>query len=124
MRHDDRLGSAADPSVAYEWRIRGRWNRLAVRVQGEPYLADEATEESFITEHYWGYVSQRDGTTLEYQVEHPRWRVWRAESPELDCDVETLYGPEFVDALAGEPSSAFLADGSSVVVRRGRPLVA
>lgn len=123
MRHQDRLSEARAPSVAYEWQAGKRWNRLAVEVSGDGYLADESSEESFITEHYWGYVAQRGGTTLEYQVEHPRWRVWRAERPELDCDVASLYGPEFSTALAGEPSSAFLAEGSSVVVRRGRPLV-
>ena len=38
----------------------------------------------------------------------------------LDCDVAALYGPRFAGPLAGEPSSAFLADGSEVVVLPGR----
>ena len=122
MRHEDRLSGTSDPSVAYEWRPASRWNRLALRVAGEPYLADDSSEETFITEHYWGYVSQRDGSTVEYQVEHPRWRVWRAVQAELDCEVEALYGLEFADALAAPPSSSFLAEGSNVVVRRGRRL--
>jgi hypothetical protein len=40
----------------------------------------------------------------------------------LDCDVAGLYGPEFAPFLAGPPSSAFLAEGSAVVVRQGRRL--
>ena len=52
-------------------------------------------------------------------AEHPRWRVWQLERPVLDCDVAALYGERFVETLAGEPSSAFLADGSEVTVYKG-----
>jgi len=122
MSHQDEIGRAAEPRVAYEWRFRGRPNRLAVRVGGAPYLPGEDSEESFITEHYWGYVRQRSGGTLEYQVEHPRWRVWRATEAELDCDAAGLYGEAFAPFLSAPPSSAFLAEGSAVTVRRGRKL--
>ena len=64
----------------------------------------------------------RDGSTLEYQVEHPRWRVAQAAEVELACDVARLYGDEFAQALSREPASAFLADGSEIVVRRGSRL--
>ena len=37
-------------------------------------------------------------------------------------DVANLYGPGFVAALSAPPSSAFIADGSAVTVRRGSPL--
>ncbi len=60
------------PRVAYQWTQGGRPHQLSVRVDGSPYLPDETSEESFITEHYWGYVRQRNGTSLEYRVEHPR----------------------------------------------------
>ena len=76
-------------------------------------------EEAFITEHAWGYMSRRDGSTLEYQVEHPRWKVWRVRDCKLACDVEALYGREFVPFLKEKPSSCYVADGSDVVVRRG-----
>ena len=77
------------------------------------------SEEEFITEHYWGYSSLRGGGAVEYKVEHPRWRVWPLLRPVLDCDVATLYGARFAGPLAGEPSSAFLADGSEVAVYSG-----
>ena len=38
---------------------------------------------------------------------------------ELACDVEALYGREFVPFLKEKPSSCYVADGSDVVVRRG-----
>ena len=108
--------------IRYEWLIDGNWNLLEVEVAEEAVLPDEGSEETFITEHYWGYSRQRDGGAIEYQVEHPRWRVSRGQASRFDCDVAKLYGPEFAPALSRPPSSAFLADGSAVIVRRGRRL--
>ncbi len=122
MRHLVELPSADRPrgAVRYEWRSQARWNRLAVAVEAAPRPVDDGSEESFITEHYWGYTRQRDGSTLEYGVQHSRWGVWVATRAELDCDVAGLYGPEFGEFLARPPASAFVADGSAVTVRRGR----
>jgi hypothetical protein len=80
------------------------------------------SHESFITEHYWGYARQRDGGTAEYQVEHPRWPVWRALEATFEGDAEDLYGPQFAPFLRAVPISAFIAEGSSVTVRRGTRL--
>ena len=85
-------------------------------------LPRDDEEETFITEHYWGYSRRRDHSTVEYQVEHPRWRVWPAVGATLECEPSSLYGPEFADALSGPPSTAVVADGSGVVVRWGRRL--
>ncbi|HEV2846228.1 MAG TPA: DUF2071 domain-containing protein [Thermoanaerobaculia bacterium] len=106
-------------SVTYGWRHRGRWNGLGAVVSGAPEEAAPGSEAEFITEHYWGYSALRGGGCMEYRVEHPRWRVWQLERPVLDCDVAALYGERFVETLAGEPSSAFLADGSEVTVYKG-----
>jgi hypothetical protein len=114
MRH-----CAALPMVEYEWFHGGRWNGLAVRAQGHARVSFAGSEEEFITEHYFGYTRQTDGGTMEYEVEHPPWRVWSAALARYDCDVEAIYGKEFVPFLQ-EPSSSFVADGSPVVVRRGR----
>jgi hypothetical protein len=121
MRHEVRLpdASRADGSVSYGWRWRRMWHHLTVRVGGTPVPAAPGSEEAFITEHYWGYARQPDGSTIEYRVEHPPWRVWPATSAELACDAAALYGPEFARALAVAPRSAFLAEGSPVLVRRG-----
>jgi uncharacterized protein len=109
-------------AIVYEWKHRGRWNRMAVQTNEPAYLPDQNSEETFITEHYWGYARQRDGSTVEYEVEHPRWNVWRASEIELDCDAASIYGEQFAQFMKGEPSSAFVADGSGVIVRRGRKL--
>lgn len=114
--------------VSYEWQqadrdgraVHGPFEGLTLHYSGEPELTPDDSEETFITEHYWGYAKQKNGGTVEYQVEHPRWRVWRAERASLRADVAALYGPEFVEALSGAPSTAFLADGSAIIVRKGR----
>jgi hypothetical protein len=120
MRHTLDLTSVA-PGVAveYAWRFRGRWQHLRMIGQGEPQPIMSGSAEEFIAEHYWGYAAQRDGGCVEYQVEHPRWRVWPVSEADLQCDVAALYGPPFVASLSAAPQSAFLAEGSAVAVRAG-----
>ena len=112
-------GGAGSGSLRYEWRQGGDWSHAFAEVRGAGYTPDPASLEAFITEHHWGYAAQPDGGTLEYQVEHPRWQVWRASRSELACDVGALYGAEFVGPLSRPPASALVADGTRVVVRRG-----
>jgi hypothetical protein len=120
MRHERAgQGEGGARRAAYQWKRGGRWEGLSVTFSGAPALAPGQAEESFITEHYWGYTRQADGGTVEYRVEHPRWRVWRAETSTLECDVASLYGSEFVGPLAVAPASALVAEGSPVVVYRG-----
>jgi uncharacterized protein len=120
MRHRLAIDTAAGGSVEYGWRHRGRWDAVRAEVRGPARPLQAGSEAEFITEHYWGYAAQRDGGCVEYQVEHPRWNVWRAESAALDCDVAALYGPAFAEPLSAAPRSALVADGSPIIVRRGR----
>jgi uncharacterized protein len=113
-----RRGSA----LVYSWREPGGWNHVRATIVGDARETVAGSEEEFITEHYWGYAAQRDGGTVEYQVEHPRWRVWQVRDAAFECDPARVYGPQFVDCLSAAPSSAFVAAGSSVAVRRGRRL--
>jgi uncharacterized protein len=99
----------------YQWRRERRWETLAMTGAGEPQSAGKGSHEEFITEHYWGYTARRNGCS-EYLVEHPRWRLWRAETTKFDADVATLYGPQFVEALAAPPVSGFIAEGSRIQV--------
>jgi hypothetical protein len=121
MQHRIELEAGADEprAVSYSWWFHGRENRLDLAVDGAAREAPEGSDEEFITEHYWGYARRRGGRTMEYQVAHPRWRVSRAATARLDCDVAALYGGQFVEFLKTPPASAFLADGSEVTVFRG-----
>lgn len=118
MSCDDAL-AAASRRIRYEWTFNGHPCHLALTLSGNSYVPSDDSEEAFITEHYYGYTSQRDGSTLEYRVEHPRWSVWKGKTPEFECDVAGLYGPAFEAFLAQPPSSCFVADGSDIVVRKG-----
>lgn len=106
--------------VTYEWRTGSRWQKVAATASGAPSLPEADSEQAFITEHFWGYTRQRDGGTVEYEVAHPRWRVWAATVPSLDADVPRLYGSSFARALAAAPVSTFIAEGSAVTVYRPR----
>ncbi len=108
--------------IMYEWRGQSGWDRLEVRPAGKYESLRGGSEEEFITEHYWGYARQRDGGTVEYRVDHPAWRVRQAGESYFDCDAASLYGAGFADALRGKPASAFIAEGSPVVVRPGRKI--
>ena len=121
MRHRVVLdeSTAARGVVEYGWRAAGRWHQLRAETVGAARPLLEGSEAEFITEHYWGYARQRDGGTVEYQVEHPRWPVWEAGAGRFDCDVRAVYGAEFAEALRGAPSSTFVAAGSEITVRRG-----
>lgn len=117
MRHSIGAGE-----YEYMWKCRNGWCGLGADVSGPSSPIVEGSEEEFIFEHYWGYNRQRNGSTLEYEVEHPRWNVWRAERPRLIGEVPKFYGVAFAEALSTPPCSAFVADGSEVVVRAGVPL--
>ena len=110
-------------SAEYSWRFQQRRNFLRVVTSGAAQPLVAGSEAEFITEHYWGYNAQPDGSTLEYRVEHPRWRVYAAADATFDCDVAGLYGETFCACLSGPPASAFLAEGSAITVRRGVRLV-
>jgi len=119
----------ADPSLCPQTRSRlaFRWghaleNAISVHRFGNPALPERGSEAHFITEHYWGYNQQRNGSTMEYQVEHPAWRVWMAADHTLNCDFTALYGSPFSQLGEMEPASVLIAEGSPVSVRFGRRL--
>jgi uncharacterized protein len=103
--------------VEYQWRRHRHWETLAMNATGEPQPAGQGSQEEFITEHYWGYTARRGGCS-EYRVEHPRWRLWMAQTTKFEADVETLYGPQFVETLAAAPVSGFIAEGSPIQVHQ------
>ena len=117
-------GSAGGPPgrLVYEWRTPAGWQHVAATAEGDPAVPAPGSEAAFITQHHWGYTAQPDGGTVEYEVEHPPWRVWPATAASLVADVADLYGPDFVPALSRAPVSAFIADGSAVTVYRPRRL--
>ena len=109
--------SVDESHALYQLQIDGQWQGLGVRTAGAWRDQDEA--ELFITEHYWGYNTQRNGDAMEYQVEHPTWRARSIEPDCLDLDIEKLYGEQWAQALGTKPDSMVFAEGSGVTVRSG-----
>ena len=114
--------AGSELSVEYAWASKTSRNRIRLIAKQPPALPLSGSQEQFITEHYWGYAVQNDGGCIEYQVQHPPWRVWPVADAIFEGNMEDLYGRELNAALAGKPASAFLAEGSAVSVHRGRRL--
>lgn len=106
--------------VEYGWKQDQQWQHLGVKADPNPVPLKEGGEAEFITEHYWGYVRQKPDRTTEYQVEHPSWRIHNVHSYDIQCDASRLYGAPFAEAMAAEPLSVFMAEGSKVIVREGK----
>lgn len=115
MRHEIEAAET-HVSAMFRWRRKGRWESMFVVATGESAAVAAGSEEEFITEHYWGYTDRR-GRPSEYQVQHPRWRIWRSLDSGFYADVPTLYGSQFAECLSQRPVSAFIAEGSPVSVR-------
>jgi hypothetical protein len=120
MSHSIRTlpGSSA---VEAQYSFGAGADRCSMRIETDEkvFVPDENSLGQFITEHYWGYAAQRDGSCLEYEVQHPRWRVREAKLAEFHGDATAFYGAEFSRIFAQRPDSAFLAEGSKVTVFKG-----
>lgn len=119
MAHTVNLNAEVGGDVEFRWKLGGQWCSVGAQVQGAAEPITEGSLEEFITEHYFGYVAQKDGGSVEYGVEHPRWRAWRPMRTALEGDLSPLYGPELAGSLARTPDSAVVAEGSQVLVRHG-----
>lgn len=113
--------NGADFDVRYAWRRKGAWESISATGVGSPQVIRKESLEEFITEHYWGYTA-RGSSCSEYQVEHPRWRLWPAERAVVEADVATLYGSAFAKPLSNPPISVFIAEGSLVTVHKKQEL--
>jgi uncharacterized protein len=122
MTHRIDANGRGATAVSYSWQTSHGWSTITLEAEGDSQPLNTGSEQQFISEHYWGYAMQRDGGTVEYQVAHPSWRVWRARRSEFTGEVEEVFGRELAAVLRGTPASAFLAEGSAVAVMRGRRL--
>jgi len=114
------IENGATKAVEYRWRLKSGWCKLRAQSSSAPAYAQEGSLEQFITEHYWGYTKQRNGSTVEYRVAHVPWKVWASSSAGFDGDARSLYGPELGEIIQRRPDSAFIADGLPIAVFRGR----
>jgi len=119
MRHSATPDDHNQTHFSYEWKLRGKWNKLGASVSNHFEYIRTGSPEEFIFEHYRGYNTWSDALTMEYQVEHVSWQVAEVKDPVFEADIAALYGEAFVPFLSVKPYSAFFAKGSDVVVRVG-----
>lgn len=119
MRHSI-SAAGSDRAVRYEWRLGEQWCGIEANVSGDPAPARQGSVEQFITEHYWGYSATRGGGALEYHVSHAPWRVWISSAASFVGNADALYGSELGAIIRRPPDSAFVADGSPVLVFSGQ----
>jgi|SRR5271156_4921994 len=121
MRH--RIATqGSNKTIEYCWQIGDQWCRLSAQTVDPPKHPEEASLEQFITEHYWGYSSQRTGGCLEHHVAHTPWQVWATAMAEFEGEADALYGNELGAVIKHRPDSAFVADGSPVIVYKGNKI--
>jgi uncharacterized protein YqjF (DUF2071 family) len=122
MFHKLDVADSGDTKLAsYEWRDGSKYATVRVDADGRGQPLESGTFEDFLTHREWGYTRQRDGSTIEYRVDHPRWTTFPAI--EAQCAGPALtasFGDDFAGALRRGPDSAWLSDGSAVVVHRPR----
>ncbi|MCE9548203.1 MAG: DUF2071 domain-containing protein, partial [Planctomycetia bacterium] len=113
---DDAIGPRR---VEYAWGHGDTTARFSLSTIADADRAPPRDEASFVVDRYWAYTARRDGTTWEYQVARPPWRIWPAAEVEFCGAMRAWYGSVLGEALAGPATSAFLVDGSGVAVYPG-----
>lgn len=103
-------------SVQYSWKYKRYWHSFSVQAETKPLEISPDSEEEFITEHYWGYTPLTNQSCSEYQVEHPRWNVYKVNEYAIDVKFDELYGNDFAVLNALKPDSVMLAEGSEISV--------
>ena len=119
LRHSINLADSGG-SVEYAWKSKRQQFRICAQTAGHPSRAADGSLEQFISEHYWGYARRRDGGSLEYHVQHEPWQIWRATNAKFEGDGAALYGSELGSILSQPPRSAFIAEGSRILVYAAR----
>lgn len=112
------LESTDKLEVSYSWK-RKNWHKIAVEAYKKPNVIIPGSEEEFITEHYWGYARFAEKITNEYEVAHPKWKIYPLRSYSIDVDFKQAYGAEFAFFNELKPKSVFLAEGSEIEVKGG-----
>ena len=108
--------NSSERHAEYRWGSNAATAAVIADGIGRTEIPADDSDEVFMTQRHWGYTRQRDGSTVEYQVTHPVWRVGRMERGSLEGNTARVFGAQFAAILAGPPTSAFFADGSAVAV--------
>jgi uncharacterized protein YqjF (DUF2071 family) len=106
--------------VEYCWDKKGKANCFKVTSTNLATSIERNSETEFITEHYWGYAKVNQNLTNEYEVTHPRWKVFKIKDYEINVDFGVVYGSTFEFLNSIRPISVMLAEGSEITVENKR----
>ena len=106
--------------VEYKWKVKDKWNSVAVRAENSPCSFNEKSEAGFILEHYWGYTRVNDKKTNEYEVKHPPWKIYKVLDSMINVDFKESYGSDFEFLNNLKPKFVILAEGSQISVGNKR----
>jgi len=102
--------------VEYKWLKNNLWQSIKIEASVDDYDIENHSETEFITERYWGYAKISDIQANEYQVTHPKWKVYRVNDYDININFEAVYGDSFKFLQESNPISVILAEGSEITV--------
>jgi uncharacterized protein len=126
VRADVRRGAARPPrvlGVTYEWESDPGRGHVHVDTAGNPLALERLSLEEFLCERCWGFTAQRDGGSVEYRVEHPRWSVYAARAAAVDGDLAATFPLDLARVMLARPDHAMVAEGSHVAIHAPREIV-
>jgi|SoiMethySBSTD1v2_1073268.scaffolds.fasta_scaffold10076_3 uncharacterized protein YqjF (DUF2071 family) len=110
--------------ISYRWTYEAKDFEMRAAKDGAPRPLAPGSVEEFIGDRHWGYTRMEDGSTIEYQVDHPRWEVVAVKDVLVSGPLATLYGDAWAEILSDPPCSAFYAVGSKIAVHAWTPFAA
>lgn len=115
------ITDADTQSIEYKWHKK-KWHTLKIVSDTIQKPLVEGSAASFFTEHYLGCTRINEQLTFEYDVFHDPWMVYDTKEYTIDVDFETCYGGHFAFLNQAEPDFVFLAEGSAIMLQKGRKI--
>jgi len=101
------------PDIEYQWKVGDRWNDIRIRGRSRVKEIRKGSKIEFILRHADRYVVNDQGVWRS-ELQTPEWVIWDVAQAKFDCDVEKLFGVDFVKAMSRRPASVFLSRGNEV----------
>jgi hypothetical protein len=119
MRHHIEMPTEnpdANGTIDYSWQNGEEWCHMRAVTTGAPKQMNAGSKEEFLAHRLWGYTGRGGARPIEYRLQHPRWRYWPVGMANLECDISSTFGRQYVGYIKPVPDLAFVAEGSEVEV--------
>lgn len=102
--------------LMYQWKVQSKWNSIKVNAISQADEMKDGSIEEFIFEHYYGYTKANAARSIEYKINHQRWKINAILDYHVQCDFGAFYGKDFDILSKTTPHSAMRAEGSEISV--------